>query len=99
MRCRLGLILGVLLVTPPYGVPPPWGSTSVGCNDPGHLSECAPLSMWRVRGSYPDVVACRRERDARIAAATDDVAWAELEHSRCLPEERVRRGGALLPGE
>jgi hypothetical protein len=101
MRTRHGILLlgAYLLVTPPSGVPPPWGDFTVGCNDPGHFSECAPLNFWKVRGRYPDEDACKKDRDARIANAPRDDVWAEYELSRCLTEERVQNGAPLKRDE
>jgi hypothetical protein len=95
----MALLLGYLLVTPPSGAPPPWGELTVGCDDPGHFSTCAPLSYWKVRGRYPDEAACRKDRDARIANPPSDDVWAEFELSRCLTEERVRNGAPLKRDE
>lgn len=71
----------------------------VGCDDPGHLNPCAPLSWWRRLGRFAAAEECRQARDRGIAAARDDDERADWELSRCFTMERVRSGPGLLPGE
>ena len=91
-------VLGWALIAPPYGGPPAFWSNGTGCADPGHLDTCAPPSFWRKLGSFESAVDCRRARDERIAAAANDVEWADMQESRCVPAARLR-GGPFRPDE
>ena len=98
-RSRLTMLLfGWVLLTPPYATTPQDAWLCTGCADPGHLNDGAPLSRWRLLGSFEDAAACRHARDARIVAATSDEEWSDMQVSRCFPEDRVSRG-RLRPGE
>ncbi len=92
-------VLAWVLLIPPDGGPPGFGYRGTGCNDPGHLNECAPLAYWRNRGSFADEAACKAARGDHIAAAKDDVEWADWQLARCFVAERVTNGPGLLPGE
>jgi hypothetical protein len=94
------VVAGWVLLAPPYGGSPFTASERIGCGDPGHLDECASLGWWRKFGGvFPDADACRRARDAGIAAARSDDEWADWQLARCFTEERVRNGPGLRPGE
>jgi hypothetical protein len=92
------LALGWVLVTPPYDSMRWAHMTGVGCGDPGHLNQCAPLSGWRRLGSFVDEKTCRRLCDDGIVASRTDDEWADWQLSRCVTEERAR-GGRLRPDE
>ena len=55
----------------------------VGCADPGHMNECAPLPYWHRLGTFDDLIQCRRGRGEDIAAAKDDTEWAAWQTARC----------------
>ncbi len=92
------LLLGWVLLTPPYAATPMDSWHCTGCGDPGHLNDGAPLTRWRRLGGYPDAATCEKARDVHIAQAADDEEWSDMQMSRCFPEERVPRG-RLRPGE
>ena len=92
------IVLGWVLLTPPYATTPQDAWLCTGCNDPGHLNDGAPLARWRRLGTYPDADACQQARDVHIQQANGDEEWADMSLSRCFPEERVGKG-RLRPGE
>ena len=99
MKChRLVVLLGWVLLTPPYATTPQDVWLCDSCGALGHLNEGAPLTRWCRLGTYPDADACQRARDVHIAQADGDEEWADMELSRCFPEERVGKG-RLRPGE
>jgi hypothetical protein len=92
------LLLGWVLLTPPYATTPQDVWLCTGCGDPGHLNEGAPLTRWRCLGAYPDADACQKARDVHIEQADGDEERSDMQLSRCFTEERVRQG-RLRPGE
>ena len=97
-RHRPLLLLGWVLLTPPYAATPQDAWLCESCGDPGHLNYGAPLTRWRRLGTYPDADTCHRARDVHIAQASGDEEWSDMQVSRCFPEERVEKG-RLRPGE
>ena len=97
-RCRTAVLLGWVLLTPPYAATPQDVWLCPSCGDPGHLNEGAPLTRWRRLGTYPDADTSGRARDVHIAQASGDEEWSDMQLSRCFPEERVEKG-RLRPGE
>lgn len=92
------VLLGWVLLTPPYATTPQDAWLCTGCGDPGHLNDGAPLTRWRRLGTYPDAGTCEKARDVHIQQARSDEEWSDMEVSRCFPEERVDKG-RLRPGE
>jgi hypothetical protein len=92
------VLLGWVLLTPPYATTPQDAWLCTGCGDPGHLNEGAPLTRWRRLGTYPDADACQKARETHIEQADGDEERSDMQLSRCFTEERVRQG-RLRPGE
>jgi len=92
------ILLGWVLLTPPYATTPQDAWLCTGCGDPGHLNDGAPLTRWRRLGAYPDADTCQKARAVHIEQAGGDEEWSDMQVSRCFPEERVGKG-RLRPGE